>query len=198
MNRFVNSLRKRLTGKDAEGGYTLVELIASLTLLSVVLGVIYSSITFGMNTYNKVRVENSLRDEGDLIMSSIITELYRVGPSRISQSDASLSQSITLTLPEISSEDPIETGDDPLREVISIKPNTSNKSALFIGNREVVIDSEIVPKSTPTDNESSSITLKCVSGQTGCSSGMIEINLKLRQEYGDRNFDLKLESRFGF
>ncbi|WP_308637913.1 PulJ/GspJ family protein [Paenibacillus silvisoli] len=186
MNRFVNLLRRRSTDRNAEGGYTLIELIASLTLLSVVMGVIYASITFGLNTYNKVRIENSLRDEGDLLMSSIITELYRVGPSRITQSDASgLNQSIRLTLPKIAE------GDTGGTEDIEIRANDSAKSALYIGGHEIAIESEVV-------KNDSSITVSCSNKQTGCSSGMIEINLQLLQTYGGNNHTLKLQSRFGF
>ncbi|SDX96436.1 type II secretion system protein J [Paenibacillus sp. CF384] len=193
MKRFVNKLRRRIKiSQHAEGGYTLIELIATLALLSVVMGVIYSSITFGLNTYNKIRIENTLRDEGDLLMSSIISELYRVGPSRISQlqTNGNLRQSIVLMFPEVVSDDDSNSGGTSLQEGIAIKPNDSGKHALFINDREIAIESIVVPNAVPLDlgqeastHNDSFIRLKCLNDQSGCSSGMLEIKLKLRQAY---------------
>ncbi|MDG0790658.1 hypothetical protein OMP38_07160 [Cohnella ginsengisoli] len=65
---------------------TLIELIASISIMSMALLAIYGVIHFGFNTYHKVTIENSLRDEGDLIMSTVISQLYDKGATSVTQS----------------------------------------------------------------------------------------------------------------
>ncbi|NBD25352.1 PilW family protein [Paenibacillus glycinis] len=217
MKRFASfgNGRDNPDARRGERGLTLIELIASLTLMSVVLGVIYASITFGVNAYHKVGIENKLRDEGDLIMSSIISELYRMGPERIAQSSADKDHAIALVMPKIGDEAPEE-------EMIAFRPNADCKNALFIGNRadvdrlqaEIATESSIVLPETELDERCradqtadpaagdgvSSIKLDCFGSPTaqGCGSGLIEIRLKLRQTYGGKDYDMDLESKFGF
>ncbi|WP_185897301.1 prepilin-type N-terminal cleavage/methylation domain-containing protein [Paenibacillus zeisoli] len=76
MRPFVKRLKK-------DEGVTLIELIAALSLLAVVLGMIYSVAVFGFKSYHKISVENSMRDEADILMSSIITNLYTFAPDRV-------------------------------------------------------------------------------------------------------------------
>lgn len=76
MRPFVKRLKK-------DEGVTLIELIAALSLLAVVLGMIYSVAVFGFKSYHKISVENSMRDEADILMSSIITKLYTFAPDRV-------------------------------------------------------------------------------------------------------------------
>ena len=78
MRRFAKLLQR-------DDGYSLIELIAALSLLTIVMGVIYSTITFGVNAYHRVQIQNSLRDEGDLAMSSMMTKLYTYGPDKLVQ-----------------------------------------------------------------------------------------------------------------
>ncbi|REE66679.1 prepilin-type N-terminal cleavage/methylation domain-containing protein [Paenibacillus taihuensis] len=206
MNRFVNfyqRLTQRLRSNGGERGFTLIELLASLTLLSVIMGVIYSSITFGLNTYHKVRIQNELRDEGDVIMSTIISELYQVGPTRISQTDP-YHQSMVLTLPEIQSEDGSDSSSvlEPIQIRAVKQADGTDKNTLVIGSgvNERIIEAQSDIVVDRTDPSASSITVSCMNNDAanGCGSGLIEIKLKLRQEFGNKNYDLDLESRFGF
>ncbi|ASA24468.1 PulJ/GspJ family protein [Paenibacillus donghaensis] len=77
MRKFADLLRR-------EQGFTLIELIAALSLFSLVAGLIYGVMMFGVQSYQRVTMENTLRDESDLLMSSIITEIYTFAPHRIS------------------------------------------------------------------------------------------------------------------
>ncbi|MBB3108735.1 prepilin-type N-terminal cleavage/methylation domain-containing protein [Paenibacillus phyllosphaerae] len=224
MRKFVKRWRRH-SGSASEKGFTLVELIASLTLLSVVLGVIYSSITFGLNTYNKVRIENSLRDEGDLIMSSIITQLYALGPEKIVQSDNGSRQSIELVLPKtdadqtenpsfvirlapseddpaktslyLQDEDPDTTDEVPLTSNIRINTITLNYASA-----DVTIDKNAVAAGSTASSvaNGSYILLQCRNSNVpyGCSTGLIHIGLRLSQTYDGRDFELVLNSKFGF
>lgn len=75
-NRFVKKLKR-------EEGVTLIELLAVLSLMGMILGIISTTIFFGFRSYNQVSVENKLREEGDILMSAIIAELYAYSPDRI-------------------------------------------------------------------------------------------------------------------
>lgn len=197
MRAFVNRLRDR--ARD-ERGLTLIELIASLTLLSVVMGIIYSSITFGMSAYNKIRIENSLRDEGDLIMSSIISKLYTYGPDQISQSKAdTYRQRITLQLAGVEPEMiQFNFSDDSAKNALFFTTKSKDGTST-LKNDEVKLDSELVVNQDQNWRSGSYIRLVCSdSSKNACSSGLIEIQLKLRQVYANENHDLVLESKFGF
>ncbi|WP_051507109.1 prepilin-type N-terminal cleavage/methylation domain-containing protein [Saccharibacillus sacchari] len=75
-NRFVKRWKQ-------EEGLTLIELLAVLSLMGMILGLISTTIFFGFRSYNAVGVENRLREEGDILMSSIITELYVSAPDHV-------------------------------------------------------------------------------------------------------------------
>ncbi|TXK85383.1 prepilin-type N-terminal cleavage/methylation domain-containing protein [Paenibacillus sp. N3.4] len=184
MNQFVRRMRD-------QNGFTLIELIASLSLLSLVMGTIYAVITFGFTSYNKVTVENALRDEADIIMSSVMTELYTLGPS---------------TIKSIPNQEGIELIRQPLdskitettkSQIIINRESGSQKDILLIGGnpldptgqRAIHIDANLT---------GSTIRLEC-GGIQDCHSGLIVINLQLAQD--DKkgiSHTLNMQSRFGF
>lgn len=66
-----------------ERGVTLVELLAVITLTAII-GIIGYNILFsGISTYDRVKIESALRDEADLIMATMIQELYTLKLSEI-------------------------------------------------------------------------------------------------------------------
>ncbi|SFE97352.1 prepilin-type N-terminal cleavage/methylation domain-containing protein [Paenibacillus catalpae] len=174
MREFVKRWRKE------EKGLTLVELIATMTLLSIAAGVIFSVITYGMNTYNRIETENALRDDADLLMSSIITELYSYGPDIIAVD----TNGIRLVR------------DNGTREELRI---FFENNQLRIGDRtmDTRSDVEVLDQAVP-EPAASSIDLKCTTSATECSSGLIEIRLVLEQNHNGRDQQLTLESKFGF
>lgn len=59
-----------------ERGLSLVELLAALAI-TVVIGLIAYGILFnGFKTYERVRIEADLRDEADLIMAELLSDLF--------------------------------------------------------------------------------------------------------------------------
>lgn len=170
MKRFVRRLR------GEEGGLTLIELIASISIMSMALLAIYGVIQFGFNTYHKVTIENSLRDEGDLIMSTVISQLYDKGATSVSQS----SYGIDLTA--------IDDGTYSIRLTDERLEIVNTKTSAV---QPVETDSKI-------DQARSGITLVCTPASPICGSGRIDIKLVLYQMYGGRRQELELDSRFGF
>lgn len=59
-----------------EKGITLVEVLATLVIMSIIGTLAYSILFQGYNNYNRVKVETELRDEADLIMANYISDFY--------------------------------------------------------------------------------------------------------------------------
>lgn len=64
-------------------GITLVELLATLVIVSIVGTLTYSVLFQGYSNYQRIQVESELRDEADLIMSSFIKEVFLLKNSEI-------------------------------------------------------------------------------------------------------------------
>ncbi|AFC33394.1 hypothetical protein PM3016_6790 [Paenibacillus mucilaginosus 3016] len=189
MRAFVRRIR------DDERGLTLVELIASLSIMSMVMGTIYGVITFGFNAYHKVTIENDLRNESDLIMSAIINEMYEFGADRVkkhkNRTDGQL-DGITLI-------DTLSDGND--EEKYILLKTDGEGLRLYIGGDEeglagdeshMVLRSQLLPGST--------IELKCPGSPEpeACGSGLIDVRMELGQTYEGKEHKLALQSKFGF
>ncbi|WP_342420786.1 hypothetical protein [Paenibacillus sp. FSL E2-0178] len=168
MKRFANLLRR-------EQGLTIIELIAGIALFSMIAGLIYGVLLFGVRSYNQVTVENTLRDEGDLLMSAIITEMYSFAPSAVS------STATALTLSRIE--------DDGSRVTEEIRIADGKMTFNGVTDLRTDITADLI--------EDSGFTLTCSTG-VPCESGLIQINLNLHKNYGGKLFRLSLESTFGF
>lgn len=66
-----------------ERGITLVEVLAVFVITSIIGLVAYSVLFSGFKTYDRVKIEASLRDEADLIMSELISEMFVLKESEI-------------------------------------------------------------------------------------------------------------------
>ncbi|MEK0316895.1 PulJ/GspJ family protein [Cohnella sp. 56] len=170
MKRFAERLHR------GERGFTLIEMIASLTVFSMVSLAIYGVIQFGFNTYHKVTIENSLRDEGDLIMSTVIAQLYEVGPERVEQ----LPNGIRLV--RDNQERRIEINDGQLHII------RENGTDQLVDTRSAI----------GTIGSSREIQVSCQAGLNECPSGLIAVSIKLSQSYASKVQALELTSRFGF
>lgn len=155
---------------------TLIELIASISIMSMALLAIYGVIHFGFNTYHKVTIENSLRDEGDLIMSTVISQLYDKGAKSVTQSASGI-------------------------DIVGVEGGTF---AIRLANEQLqVVDTQTssiqeIATESRIDQDRSGITLVCTPASPTCGSGRVDIKLVLYQTYGGRRQELELESRFGF
>lgn len=188
MKRFVKRLK-------SEQGLTLIELIASLTVFSLVIGTIYSITMFGFRSYHQISIENSLRDEADIIMSSIITEMYAFGPESIRYVDSADKAKGILLERADKEQRVIQIVDRALQIQKMILEDRSLADADGVG---LPIDPLIDPKIViSSDLAGSEISVEC-GGISPCTSGLLEINLVLDQEFRDSGLQLELKSKFGF
>ncbi len=143
---------------------------------------IYGVIQFGFNTYHKVTVENSLRDEGDLIMSTVISQLYDKGATSVRQSSYGI--------------DLLAIDDVRAIEDVIYSLRLTNERLEIVDTKTSAV--QPVETDSKIDQARSGITLVCTPASPICGSGRIDIKLVLYQMYGGRRQELELESRFGF
>lgn len=188
MKKFANLLRQ-------EQGLTLIELLVSLVLFSMLALLVSTVMMFGFRSYHKVSVENKLRDEGDLLMSSVITELYTFGPDTVAASKTinpdSKERETSIILTRINSEGGIDKVQISIaNQALYIKdiPLKGPSSSTGIDAR-TAITSKLGPESA--------IELECNINQT-CESGLVHVKLQLISPGDDKGKGLSLESNFGF
>lgn len=179
MRRFANRLKN-------QQGFTLIEMIAALTIFSMVVGIISMVTMFGFRSYHKITIENSLREEADLIMSSIINELYVFGPTRVENTTSGLNL--------------IKDSDGVIstRTIQFVKGGEGGITTLTINS--VIND----PRTSIHSDLSGSTIVSTNSNGTDCKanvscrSGLVDIKLLLTQHYDGRTYDMEMVSKFGF
>ena len=63
-----------------ERGLTLIELLVGLAITSIIAASAYGVFTAGMKAYKRIGIENQLRSEADILMTTIFNELYALAP----------------------------------------------------------------------------------------------------------------------
>ncbi|WP_339251773.1 prepilin-type N-terminal cleavage/methylation domain-containing protein [Paenibacillus sp. FSL P2-0136] len=182
-------MRKYVECLKSQQGFTLIELIAAITIFSMVVGMISMVTMFGFRSYHKITIENSLRDEADIIMSSIINELYIFAPERVERTI----DNDGILLKKKKSDT------DSTLEVIKIA-FTQGKLVIGAETDAPSNDSRTAVKSDLTGSLISSATPdgRSCTGTSPCDSGLIEITLELAQKYDGRDYTMEMKSKFGF
>ena len=175
MKEFVRRVQSR------EQGFTLIELIASLTVFAMIAGIISGLTMFGVRSYDKITIQNELRDEADLIMSAIITKLYTYAPDKVQNINGGIELS--------------RSGRET-KEAIIVEGN----QMIISGNgTEQGTNSPLAVRSELGDSKVTAYTAdgrECTISSL-CGSGTIEIDLVLKYKGNSDNM-LELKSRFGY
>lgn len=64
-------------------GITLIEILATIIILSIVSTLSFQVLNQGQTNYERVKLESELRDEADFIMASLIKNLFTVKESEL-------------------------------------------------------------------------------------------------------------------
>lgn len=192
MKKFVDALR---SGK----GFTMVELLAALTLLTVVLSLITSAAMFGFRSYHKIKIENSLREEGDLLMSSVITELYTFAPDRISPLNGGgngivLERDKDSGAKERKMIEITDSGNLQFGETIELA--AGEETPPLEENSENIEDPRTGVQATIKPGDSF-VDVECRL-LNPCESGLVKVKFVLSRSYDGREYELGMESKFGF
>ena len=178
-----------------DGGFTVIELIAALSVFALVVGLVSTVTMMGFRNYDKITTENSLRTEGDIVMSSIMTELYTFGPDTITN----IEDGIVLTRVSGSTEEK--------REIRIVDGGLAigeyGKEAEAGAGTETGAQADDPRTAQGFSLNDSVIQSRSADGRlcersAGCDSGLIHIQLKLQSNHDDAPYKLELESKFGF
>ncbi len=190
-----------------ENGFTMVELLAVLVLMGIVLGLISTTIIYGVKSFRAVSVENILREEADIVMSAVITELYAFSPDRIyvytdektGASGIKLKRAQALKGQPLEETIAIRGGQLQIQPTILAKEdNDSTGTPVDVAAAAAKSGAYQATRVNASLISGSSIFVECSNYAQNCDTGLINIKLVLQQQGADRNSAVTLESRFGF
>ncbi|KIP21997.1 Tfp pilus assembly protein PilW [Anoxybacillus ayderensis] len=183
-----------------ERGLTLIELLVGLAITSIIAASAYGVFTAGTKAYKRIGIENQLRSEADILMTTIFNELYTLAPDGLKKDE---SNNYTLTfVNQVKKEIDTNTGlveeKEKGNETLQIMIDASTETLQMNGKQITTPNLRIIP-------EQSTFTYTCIREQQNvCKSGIISIRLSV-QDNDHRNPDdplyiepFTLQSQFGF
>lgn len=188
-----------------ERGLTLIELLVGLAITSIIAASAYGVFTAGTKAYKRIGIENQLRSEADILMTTIFNELYALAPDGLKK-DESNDYKLTF-VNQIKKDIDESTGLVEEKEVeekekadqtLQIMIDKTNETLLINGK-------QVTPSNLRIVSDQSKLTYTCVRSQQNiCKSGVISIRLSV-QDKDHRNPDdplyiepFTLQSQFGF
>lgn len=178
-----------------EKGMTLVELLVTFTLIMIVLPVIYSVFTTGLQLYNKIQVEGQLRDDADYAITMVMNTLYSEPFDYVrSCGDNCIElvhdQDTTFKKTEKKAQTFYQIDKKDREEPITTKISLIEK------NIQTAVAINEVPLDVQANFENSTVSLSCQDSKNKCKNGIIKI--KFYFEHDRLTKPLELESEFGF
>lgn len=186
-----------------EKGVTLYELLATVTILAIVLPVIYGVFQSGLSLYNKIQIEGQLRDDADYAVSMMMNSFNSI-PFDYVQMDEENKISLVDTEHTVFKKNQKETSSFYTYEKENLHEEDS-RSIEFVnqevdGNsiNSVSINNKVLEGQG--DFSGSTINLSCSKtskeNSNHCIHGLIQVNFVINQSR--LNKPLTLESQFGF
>jgi len=205
----VKILIKRISNHN---GLTIIELLAALSLLSMVLLSINGLFNLGLKTYNKVTVEASLRDEADYVVAMVLNQLYSTHYDDIkNNTDGSLTFS-AFNQPIINQYDDFANTNEDISNLaqigtLKIKNGTIQYNTFSDKNKQ---SQNFQTDSSIHLTEKSSISMTCTKQEstiitsngsktsvTTCKSGILDLNLVFESTHSDiKPYTVKTEIGF--
>lgn len=183
-----------------ERGLTLIELLVGLAITSIIAASAYGVFTTGAKAYKRIGIENQLRSEADILMTTIFNELYALAPDGLKKDE---SNKYTLTFvnqmkKEIDTSTGLVEEKEQADQTLQIKIDEATGTLLINGKQVTPSNLRIVPGQSEFQYE-------CMREQQNiCKSGVISIRLSV-QDNDHRNPDdplyiepFTLQSQFGF
>ncbi len=201
----------------SERGVTLVELLVTISLISLFGTIMYSVFLTGVNLYQKIEVEGQLRDDADYIATAILNEMYSNSPKSVKafKDSSTGKEGIILVRANQKNVDGYLVEEDTSQPEKTIKIYFDQDKFVIesnSGTTQEIKTVDIKSKFTTIHNSSSNptksmITLgsdgQCNAGSTECQHGTIQLKLALKGKNDFKNSlinskPLVLESSFGF
>ena len=188
-----------------EKGITLYELLATMTILAIVLPVIYGVFQSGLSLYNKIQIEGQIRDDADYAVSMMMNAFNSIPFDYVSiEGDTEIS--LYDTEQTVFERNTKENSSFYTNNKEELKPeNAKVRSIEFVDQQlndqtitSVSINNQILEGSG--DFSGSKIRLTCNKTAQGnknqCLRGLIHVTFVIDQARLNR--PLTLESQFGF
>lgn len=112
----------------SQQGITLVELLATLVLVSIIGALTYSVLFQGYANYQRIQAETELRDEADLIMANMIRDMFSAKKSEISLVNSCNSDGYTDSLLTLNKQG------SPAHKIHFTKVSASQKNGVMLRN----------------------------------------------------------------
>lgn len=182
-----------------------MELLATMTILAIVLPVIYGVFQSGLSLYNKIQIEGQLRDDADYAISMMLNSFNSIPFDYVKQTDETkieLYDAVYTKLEPNKEEDPSfyapKESENEGGVINSRSIELINQTANGQSTTSVSINGEIVEGNG--DFSDSSLILTCKESDrtdsSKCLHGIIEVTFIIDQSR--LNKPLTLESQFGF
>ena len=189
-----------------ERGITLMELLATIVILSIVLPVIYGVFNSGLSLYNKIQIEGQLRDDADYAAAMILNSFNSIPFDNVQTCGENCIQLNNVTHTDLekvetdnSSFYSIEknqknTAEDTSHHKIELVDKTLNKEKI----KSVAVDGNIIDGIGNFAGSTFSLSCTQISDTNAnlCEHGFIDIHFTIDQSRLKK--PLALESQFGF
>jgi prepilin-type N-terminal cleavage/methylation domain-containing protein len=189
MKRYVNNAK----------GLSLVELLAAITISSLILASIYGVFFSGLNAYKRIYIENQLRSEADYIVATIMNRLYAFAPDGIATDQTTKTQIVFVN--------DKQKNIDPYLGFVEEKPEpTPETLTVALQDGSIAIDGERLHSDRlKIVAEESGFSDTCAKQEEKiCRSGVVTIKLAVQDRDHDDPDDLlyikpfTLKTEFGF
>ncbi|OEH91447.1 PilW family protein [Bacillus solimangrovi] len=204
MKKYADKLR-------SQHGLTLVELLLTITIFTMILGMVYGVLITGMEAYRKIAIEGNLRDQADYVVAMIMEEIYETPIDHIEDCGTSTNNNcVKIINREYAKADIIDTYS--IVDQNYLKDNKEEKIIKFEGNDSVIIDQDTI-HTEGVEFTDSTIEIICEERQrifnsssgpvvdSICTNALITINLNINNGIDEDSFfytSLTLKSRFSY
>jgi prepilin-type N-terminal cleavage/methylation domain-containing protein len=191
MKRYVNNAK----------GLSLVELLAAITISSLILASIYGVFFSGLNAYKRIYIENQLRSEADYIVATIMNKLYAFAPDGIEMDQGQTTNAQIIFVNDKRKDI------DPYLGFVEEEPEpTPEKLTVALQDGSIAIDGEWLHSDRlKIVAEESRFSYTCAKQEEKiCRSGVVTIKLAVQDRDHDDPDDLlyikpfTLKTEFGF
>jgi prepilin-type N-terminal cleavage/methylation domain-containing protein len=191
MKRYVNNAK----------GLSLVELLAAISISSIVIASIYGVFLSGLNAYKRINIENQLRSEADYIVAAIMNKLHEFAPDGIAMDQG---QTANAQIVFVSDKQKVI---DPSLGMVKEEPKpTLETLTVALQDGSIVVDGEQLHSNRlKIVADQSEFSYSCAKQEENiCRSGVVTIMLAIQDRDHDDPDDLlyiqpfTLKTEFGF
>lgn len=176
---------------NAEAGLTLIELLLTIVISTICLGIIYAIFINGLNNYKVMNKEVQLRNEGDYILAMILNDMFEASPDEVVTLEPNKKIEIKQTQNISVDPDGVIIKENVNQQKFILKLENNN---IYINDQKLNSDNIEVVWNDPLND--SSIVVKPIG-----NIHVVELTLKLKYASADDNFRIEplvQKSTFGF